>query len=409
MHAAPLSFRRACLEIALVRSDVLLRCAAACLLLFSAGSFGHAAADRDLFAPSESEHDCSETADAESTVACRLRQPESIAAVHGQIMQGHALRRDGDSLVIAHRGDARQVLMAGGLTFPLSRIPSTDLWVVRLRVPDLDRLVLSFRFLRDGERPSLEVEPMRWRGPDAPPAWPVATSLQGVLSEMTIASKALGAERRMTVYEPPRVGDDPLSAIVYIADGKLLRVFMETIEPLTLSRRLPRIVWVGPHAADGPQRGREYVQALGAKSGEFAAYQTFVLEEVIPHVERRYHRSDAGSLPRWLFGVSNGADWALETGLHHPEMFACIIAFSPGWPLGPARVRAAAGRDVSVALASGTLEHEFHENTAALAQLLAAQGIRHQHQQWVAGHDMEVWVQALPDALDGCLQPRARP
>lgn len=377
---------------------------AAIVLLLSAGAtFGRLPVEGLLFVPPEREDDCTDQQRTEPPVACRLRHSEAIADVRRQVEHGDAVHRDGDSLRIVYRGEADQVLVAGGLVFPLSRIPTTDLWVLRLRLPDLDHLLLSFRFLVDGQRPPMEVEPIRWRGPKAPPAWPTEEPLHGVLSELTIASKALGGGRRITIYEPPAVGDDPLTAVVYLADGKLLHFYAQTLEPLIVSGSLRRILLVGLHAADDSRRGREYVQALGNASGHFAAHQKFLFEEVMPMIEVRYPPDNAPML-RIVFGVSNGADWALQTGLRHPGTFHGIIAFSAGWPIDEALLASTAGYEVAVSLASGTLEAEYHKNTTEVARQLAAQGIRFRHREVVAGHDMDMWLQALPDALHWSLR-----
>lgn len=383
----------------------LVRFAALLLLLVVGASHARTPAETRVFVPAKSEVDCTDQDGVHLAGPCRLRQPESISDVRDQAKLGQAVRRAGESLRIVYRGDAHQVLLGGGFVFALSRIPETDLWVLRLRVPELDRLVLSFRFLLDGQRPSLEVEPERWRGPKAPVALPVSTTLRGVLSELTITSATLGAERRITLYEPPAIGDQSLAAIVYVADGKHLRFYIETLEPLMTSGQLPRMVLVGVHAADGRLRGREYVRALGAASGDFSAHQHFLLDEVMPKVEARYQPTTV-PLRRLLFGVSNGADWALETGLRNSETFGGIIAFSAGWPIDEGLLADTAGSDISVALASGTLEPEFHSQTIALAQQLAAHRIQCWRRELVAGHEMDMWAQLLPDALAWSLQQR---
>ena len=160
---------------------------------------------------------------------------------------------------------------------------------------------------------------------------------------------------------------------------------------------------VGMHSAQGMRRAREYIPQMGRKSGEFAAHERFFLDEVIPHIDRRYSLRP-GAAARIVFGYSNGADWALTTGLRNPSVVNKVIALSASWPVPEDQLHRAADAGLAVALGSGSLEGEFHENTLNIARSFDRMSVCYQHQYAVAGHDMALWQQLLPTALMWCLR-----
>ncbi len=335
--------------------------------------------------------DCGDPA---TTRVCRVRRTERIEIIDRLLQSGNGLLRDGNELLFVYRKAARSVSLRGGLQYPLSRIDGTDDWVVRLRVPDLDRLILSYAFAVD------EVSPPQgtyahWRGRDAPAAVAMASPLQGSSERISVASVALPKPRRVHVYLSPDVCGEPIRAAVYLADGKHAADFARVAEPLVLAGAIPRLLIVGVEAASGSARNEEYVPALGAQSGRFEAHQRFVVSELIPHVEQRYGVRGA-SVRRIAAGFSNGADWAIATGLRHPRLFANVVAFAAGWPVSAVPTDAAG---TSFHLGAGTLDTRYHRNTRKIAARLASAGMRYQFAEVVGGHDVVVWMHLLAGAL----------
>lgn len=332
--------------------------------------------------------------DAATTGVCRVRRNERIEIIDRLLQSGESLLRDGNELLFVHRQAARSVSLRGGLQYPLSRVDGTDDWVVRLRVPDLDRLVLSYAFAVD-EVPPPQGAYAHWRGMDAPAAVAVSSPLQGGSEWISVASVALPKPRRVYVYLSPDVCGEPIRTVVYLADGKYGADFARVAEPLVLAGAIPRLLIVGVEAASGRARNEEYVPALGAQSGRFDAHQRFVVSELIPYVEHRYGVLDPG-VRRTAAGFSNGADWAIATGLRHPRLFAHVVAFAAGWPASAVPADAAG---TSFDLGAGTLDRRYHRNTRKFADRLASAGMRHHFAEVVGGHDMSVWMHLLAGAL----------
>ncbi len=79
---------------------------------------------------------------------------------------------DGDTATFFYRGEAARVeVIAGGDFKSLTRIPSSNAWTVALKLPDLERAVISYYFTvtkNKGGQNSPTPLPGVWRGPKAP-------------------------------------------------------------------------------------------------------------------------------------------------------------------------------------------------------------------------------------------------
>ena len=133
---------------------------------------------------------------------------------------------DGEVATFFFRGEADRVqVIAGGDFKALKPIGSSDVWAVSYKLPDLQSAVISYHLTAtkkgSATRPAAREEGV-WRGPKAPRGFAQATELRGSLKTLEIASTALGAPRKATVYLPP--GSDRAKAIpvIYMADGESL-------------------------------------------------------------------------------------------------------------------------------------------------------------------------------------------
>lgn len=335
--------------------------------------------------------DCS---DAVTKRPCRARLNEHIEVVDALLMSGEGVLREGDELLFAYRGNARTVALRGGLQYPLSRLEGTDIWVVRLKVPDLDRLVLSYAFAIDAAPPPPTAY-ARWRGAAAPAAVAVADPLQGHSEWISVSSAVLPEARRVYIYRSPAPESDGLRVVVYMADGQIADDVARVVEPLVLAGSIPPVLIVGVEAAAGAARHEEYVPALGKRSGRFDAYQRFLAAELLPFVERR-HGVSGSRVCRMAAGVSNGADWAIATALRQPRLFTHVVAFAAGWSVADVPADAAA---TSFYLGAGTLDTRYHRNTRRIAAALAAAGVRQHFADVVGGHDIAVWTHLFAQAM----------
>jgi enterochelin esterase-like enzyme len=304
--------------------------------------------------------------------------------------------RDDEDVVFCWRGSASAVSVWFGIVMALDHLDGTDLWVLVVRIRDLDRAAFSYRFLPegDGERPWGEPSGT-WRGPDAPPAPVVAQTLVGELRTVELDSAALGERRRLHVYLPPGHDRRNPVGVLYATDG---RVSAELIEPLILAGRIPPIVSVGvPFGEDrgADRRAQEYLP--GFHPEHFEAHRRFFVEEVSAWAEVELGVA-AGRKFGSVFGVSNGAAFAAAMGVRHPEYFGTVIAFSlaitgatPTWEPGEAPRHY---------LCAGSLEEGFDRGTRHWAQIAGAAGAEVVHRSWVSGHDPVMWDGELPRALE---------
>jgi enterochelin esterase-like enzyme len=241
--------------------------------------------------------------------------------------------------------------------------------------------------------------------------------LHGRVVYDTVASAALGLRRGLTVYIPPQHGTAAIADVIYMADGQSLPEYAPLLDTLILIRRLPRLLVVGINSDPGrimpdpakpgeylpDGRSREYLP--GVDSTRFAAHERFLLDEVLPHVERTYGAPSARNR-RALFGFSNGATFGAAMGLSHPDRFGAVIAFSPG---GGAKSFAAiprfAGqgrrpvRGPKLYVSGGMYEASFLTNARALAELFRVSGAPTTLREPAGGHDEVIWQLSLPAAL----------
>jgi len=69
----------------------------------------------------------------------------------------------------------------------------------------------------------------------------------------------------------------------------------------------------------------------GSQSNNTATFERYLLEEVMPQVERKY-RIARGRETRAIVGLSMGGGHALQIGLSHLELFSAVAAFSSAVP-----------------------------------------------------------------------------
>jgi len=191
------------------------------------------------------------------------------------------------------------------------------------------------------------IKPQRWPGrsilhvPADPPApWDWREISHGTLHHHDYESKALGKRRRIVVYTPPGMGDEPLP-VLYLSHG-----FSDHEETWTVhgkahwildaliheKQAVPMIVVMPdahalPPARDRKDRARNY----GEENSK--AFVEELTQDVIPLVEKTYP-ARTGREHRAFAGLSMGGGHALHIALHHHDRFSEIGAFSAGVPRG---------------------------------------------------------------------------
>jgi enterochelin esterase-like enzyme/uncharacterized damage-inducible protein DinB len=145
------------------------------------------------------------------------------------------------------------------------------------------------------------------------------------------ASAHLGREVELSILLPPGPGPAGPLPVLYLNDGQdLERLHLQaTLDSLYAQGALQPFVLVAPHANE--QRVQEYGTAgypdYNGRGSRAAAYTSFVINELLPFAQARYHAS-ADPRQAVMAGFSLGGLSAVDMVWHHPEAFARAGAFS---------------------------------------------------------------------------------
>ena len=295
---------------------------------------------------------------------------------------------EGNTLtVIAERAEG-PVSLCCAITAPMNRVPGSDLWTVSVNVFALDRAIIDIQILPASLGSQFTFYGTRAR------YTPVSEPLQGQLVVEMLPSKALGVTRKLTLYLPPHYDKAQRYPVLYMADGFAVPVFASAIEAAILSGQMRPLIVVGLWPGEGGERSREYLP--GRSAPRFAEHADFVLNEVLPLVEQKYAPATRPE-DRLIAGFSDGAAWALSTGLKHKDVFGGIIALSFGWK--PAASGIDAPDRPRLFLASGLLEPDFDATTREAFR--HAGGARNPviFESYTSGHELPAWRSMLLDAL----------
>lgn len=321
---------------------------------------------------------------------------------------------DGKALNVVARRSNLSVLLCCSFQAPMTQVAgAADLWATSVTAPNLDRAILDILVLPSTESRTAGA----WRGPAAPPAAVKATIPADWIQDRVVRSRAMGEDRRLTIYAPPGGSSGHRHPVIYFADGRGLRAYAEIAHALMLAGDLPPLVlvglWNGPATATkGGQtpdfRMLEYL--VGFKGGEarFNAHRRFLFEEVMPLAETEF---GAASTPdrRAIAGASNGAAWALQMTASHSDRIGAVIALSPAWTPGVTRLEGAVFG--ALYLGAGDLEPAFADRARTIAAQASPKARRVKPETRVAGHSQSLWQDLFGEAvvwLFGELTPRAK-
>jgi enterochelin esterase-like enzyme len=344
--------------------------------------------------------------------ACRLKpdvDAEEVERALGTNAIGLEVR--GDNALFFARAAAPAVTMSGTFFVPMERVGGTDLWASRFRIASPERGMLRFTAEAGGNRLS-PPKSVNWQGPQAPvvPEW--AHGLKGTIVMRTLWSGALQETRRFRVYLPPGYSTEKKYKTLYTGDGSYLSVWMAYIEPLIERKVIPPIAVVGidegrngiveDRASLGVDiRSADYLPGYKGAGDRFERHMRFVVSELIPFAEREYALAP-GRANRVIQGISNGATFAREAALRHPDLFETALAFSIGWT-DPDNFGPPGAKRARFVLTAGYYEPEFFLATKSSAKVLRDQGFDVTEEYLYAGHEPSPWVvlfaKYLPDAF----------
>ena len=175
------------------------------------------------------------------------------------------------------------------------------------------------------------------------PVLAVRPTITGMVrSHEKFASKILNNERSVLVWLPPGYADEPSRRypVFYLQDGQNLFNAAtskfgvewradETADRLIRDKQIPPMILV---AVDNTKNRineytyvRDEVQTAG---GDGAKYAKFLIEELKPFIDEKY-RTKPDRANTSIGGASLGGVIAMETTLHHPEVFGRCAVVSP--------------------------------------------------------------------------------
>lgn len=213
------------------------------------------------------------------------------------------------------------------------------------------------------------------------------STLTGDIRTHTIASKVVES-RDVLVYLPPGYSDHGGYSYPYaiLQDGQNVfdaktAVFGvewgvdETAETLIVNQKIAPIILVAVY--NSPERIVEYTPIPDPQNGGggAAAYETFLLEELLPFLEATYSLSRRAE-ERAVIGSSLGGLLALHLGWRHPKQFGLVGAMSPSlWWARRGVITAMAGCPPPdplprIWLDGGTHETDTDENGNGVPDLL---------------------------------------
>lgn len=171
---------------------------------------------------------------------------------------------------------------------------------------------------------------------EAPPAAPVGSATPLVIGEsFTIDSKALHETRHINVYVA-RAWDTPPDAplpVLYMPDGGIQEDFLHVAGLLQVSvanGTMRPFMLVG---IQNTQRRRDLTgptdnpedRKIAPVVGGSAAYRSFIRDELMPEVKRRYRTTQETA----IVGESLAGLFVVETFLLEPQLFNHYLAFDP--------------------------------------------------------------------------------
>ena len=321
---------------------------------------------------------------------------------------------DGDRLTMIARFDGDPWLMlCCAVATGLEPIGDSNFAAITVRIPKIREALIDVGYSSERTADSGDVI----RGPDAPPAPPVADPLGGRIDRVPIASAALGETRGISVYVPPKTDPQARLPVIYLADGEVAH-YAPIAEAAVRDGRAAPAILVGIVPAYGPasncrmtpcdRRMLDYVidQSAEAPLGDtpFGRHMRFVTDEVMPFVESHYPASRLRE-DRVVAGYSNGGSWALAAAEMRPDLFGNVLAMSAG--TRGVQERASLLRGTRIFAGAGLFEDDFRNRLSVIARVARSAGSDVRFQVMVSGHSRLMWDVLFANGIAHLLPPRS--
>ena len=352
--------------------------------------------------------------------------PPAPAAIDAFIAGNGLPLVDREGVTFVYRGEATAVLLRmfiSGLPAaqPLERIPGTDLWRLRLALPEYSRFEYKFEVQRGGgaEWITDPLNPLTAADPFGansvcqgwgylPPEWtlPDPGARRGSLEELSLESRQLG-RRRVQLYLPARFRRSRRYGLLVLHDGGDYLRYAQlqfVLDNLIHRLEIPPLVVA---LLDSPDRLGEYVGC--------DAHADFVALELLPALGARLPLDSDPAL-RGVMGASLGGVAALHAAWRHPGTFGRLLLQSGSFAFtdiganrrGPVfepvvrfmnAFRADPGRPAErVYLSCGIYESLIYENRSLLPLLQAAR-LQVRLEEARDGHNWQNWRDRMRSGL----------
>ena len=243
---------------------------------------------------------------------------------------------EGRRCTFLFRGEADEVWVRHRVTglpdpLPLRRLRGVDLWSVVLELPEGSRVEYQLEIRRGEtyERINDPLNPHRSHSPVGSssvvfatgyvdPEWarPDPEARPGELIELTVPSRALRRDARVTLYLPARFRRTTAYPLLVVHDGPdyLQYAAAKTVLDNLLHRsEVAELVAAFLHPGD---RTAEYADST--------AHARFVTGELLPYLERRFPLT-AQPAGRCLMGASFGAVASLSIAYRQPATYGSLL------------------------------------------------------------------------------------
>lgn len=310
----------------------------------------------------------------------------------------HKLKSNGDQLQIIYEGvgDVVQFKMLEGLALILTET-EPEHFEGTLDIPQADDAIFSYSILvheqdSTGKMIALPYHPQdstpyfRWIGKNRDLPFNKATDLEGYLRDTLVESTFLDTTRILTLYAPPqKTAETP---IVYLLDGSEVHAYAPFVDQLITEGLIKPVILVGVHAS-ADNRYAEYVDN-GIHKAAFKKHRDFFFHEVTPGIESRL---GGWKGPRYIYGFSNGAAFAMSAGINHPRFFEEVIAFSTVDYITELFWEIDFKYDTYPAfyMKAGRYEDDVFAANERFAEKLMAKGIDVDFGEFISGHDHYTW------------------
>ena len=262
--------------------------------------------------------------------------------------------------------------------------------------------------------------------------------LHGQVHTVTVHSQVLRQSRHLLIYTPP--GYDANDARTHYPTLYLLHGCpdpgdgwnrygraAEEVDRLCVQEGFPPLIVVCP---DGNGLGSfgdsEYIDAVNPKlqTAPASRVATYLTDEIIPYIDKNYRTIDTAD-GRLIGGISTGGYGAVNLGLHRPDLFSTLFAFSayfraddsgwarPVWGKSPTAVQLreqspldyltpgqTRWKHTFVVLGDGKGDRNIYRSeTANFARKLQACGIGYENHELPGRHSWDLWRGLLRNGL----------